>query len=440
MELLDDPCVRLWRGRLDSSWRGAWRAFRSFYREVLSKDAFFRDMSPSQLVEWQSKAIGRDRYRILVLAQNWINGKALRYKTKCNMLSYIRSFFLHNHAPVPQDRSFRFKSDLPPVEGRLDLEAFKRILHNCNKMYRAVFLMMAQGLMGESELVYVSNNLWREVLDNLSKNVGVFRLPLPGRKKNRNVKNYYTLLSTKSDWAEAYRDYMRSSPHEFFGALFRNQQGHPLTANNIQHYFHWRAVETGVIEQFTPPCSKCQGETVRCRKKRHSRLQKVAYRCRKCGNVDWASELDDNLTHVRYGVNPHEIRDLMRSRWQVSGADPVVSELMMQHKIDPNGYNKFMKYEPWYPIAEYRKALPWLNVLSEDPTKVDRSQIVSELQSYKIEVLRQEMRKSEDLKREVADLREQIKAVSWLADTEKVKTIIKGLRLLEKLERKRSNG
>ena len=442
MELADDECVRVWLGRLGGSRDGAWRTFKRFYHEVLIGDADFARMAPFELVEWQANATGRDRYKILQLAQNWLNSKLLRINTKRTRLSYIRGFFLHNHAPMPEDRSFQFKSDLPRVDGRLDLEAFKAILYNCNKMYRAVYLMMAEGLMGEAELVYVSNNLWREVIDHLRKNTGIFKLVLPGRKRNRNVKNYYTLLCTKSDWADAYRNYMRSSSYRAFGALFRNQRGKPLTAGNIQYYFHCRAVEAGVVNQFTPSCGNCHGETVRVRKPHPSGLHKIAYVCKECENVNWACEMKNNSTHVRYGVSPHEIRDLMRSRWHVSGADPLVSEFMMGHEIDSNHYNKFMKYEPWYPIAEYRKALPWLNVLSEDPNKVDRSQIDSELESHKaeIEVLRREVAKSENLRREVADLREQIKAVSWLTDEEKVETIMKGLRLLEKSERKRGNG
>jgi transposase-like protein len=405
MELLSDGCVRVWRGRLGASWRKAFGVFRRFYFEVLSGDAFFAGMSPSELVDWQANATGRDRYRILRLAQDWLNRQSLRYSTKQTRLSYIRSFFLHNLAPLPEDRSFHFQSETPPVEGKLDFEAFRRILHNSNKMYRAVFLMMAQGLMGEKELVYVSNNYWREIIEHLTKNTGLFKLVLPGRKKNRNVKNYYTVLSTKSDWADAYRDYMKSSAHDIFGALFKNERGRPLTEQNIQFYFHWRAVEAGVIKQFTPECPKCHGSTLRVRALYRNGRQRIAYKCKQCGAMNWACEMEANICNVRYGVNPHEIRDLMRSRWQVSGADPVVCEFMMGHlkQIDPNLYNKFMKYEPWYPLQEYQRALPWLNVLSEDPAKVDRTTIDVELESYRTEaeVLRREL---SDLKRKLAVL------------------------------------
>ena len=39
-------------------------------------------MSPSELVEWQTNARGRDAYRIRDLAQQWINGQSWRVSTK----------------------------------------------------------------------------------------------------------------------------------------------------------------------------------------------------------------------------------------------------------------------------------------------------------------------------------------------------------------------
>jgi len=108
--------------------------------------------------------------------------------------------------------------------------------------------MMAAGLMGIGELVYVSNNLWREVLEGLTKNRTFIKLVLPGRKRTRNIRNFYTLLSGRGDWTEAYRDYMRSSPHPIQGSLFKNAGGRPLTKRNIERYFHWRAVHAGVVK------------------------------------------------------------------------------------------------------------------------------------------------------------------------------------------------
>ena len=413
----DDVAIRFWRGRLGRSFDFAYRTFRLFYLEVLSKE--FVGFRPAKIVEWQSNALGRDRYRILGLAQEWINNQPLRYSTKKLRLSHIRSFFMHNMAELPFDRSFRFHSDVPPVLGKLSLEALKRIILNSNPMYRAIFLMMAQGLMGESELVYVSNHYCKEIVEHLTKNDGEFMLVLPGRKQNRNVKNFCTVLSTKSDWADAMRDYLKSLPSVPSDVLFKNSKGNPLTEWNIWRYFRWRAVESGVSKRTTPSCSKCKGETVRKRARYHDGSDKVLYKCRECGNVDWACELGVNFGHIRTGINPHEIRDLMRTRWESSGANTKVAEFMMGHTVDANEYLSWMKYEKWKPIQEYRKALAWLNIVSGDPNKVDRNEIDKELEGHKAE--------TDVLRREVADLRHK------LDDSESQRNALES-RVMERLE------
>lgn len=45
-------------------------------------------------------------------------------------------------------------------------------------------------------------------------------------------------------------------------------------------------------------------------------------------------------------------------------------------------------------MEQYRKALPWLNVLSEDPRKVDRSEVDERLEAQKSEtkVLKREVK------------------------------------------------
>lgn len=342
----------------------------------------FDGLSPSGLVEWQQNATSvEDRYKILRLAQTWIDKQTLRYSTKCVRLFFIRSFFLHNLAILLDDRRFHFKSDVPPVEGKLPFDDLRRIILNSNKKYRAVFCFMAATLLDESSMVYVSNNYAREVVEALTKNVGVVKLTLPGRKQTRNKKSFYTMFSTKSDAVDALRDYLKSLPEVRLDVLFRNDKGNPLNQHNIWRYFRNRAAESGVIKPFTPLCSKCYSETVKVFDGR-----KVRYKCKECNNEDSASEISDTFTNVRYGVNPHEIRDLMRSRWHVSGADGDVAEFMMGHNIDPNNYNKFMKIEPWYPLQEYRKALPWLNIVSQDPSKVDRTEIDSKLESSEAKV------------------------------------------------------
>ena len=95
---------------------------------------------------------------------------------------------------------------------------------------------------------------------------------------------------------------------------------------------------------------------------------------------------------------------------------------MMEHKIDPNEYDK-MKYTPGYAEKEYRKALPWLNVLSQDPEKVDRTTVEAELESYRTQ--------NEILSREVARLRQQVSELRLPISREDVETIEKLLEMVK---------
>jgi predicted RNA-binding Zn-ribbon protein involved in translation (DUF1610 family) len=397
--LEDDPCIKAWMARGGSE--TALSTLKRFHRDVLAKHPRFGSMTFSQIVDWQAKAQGReDPYEIKCLAQQYINAQNLRIKSKQTYLSHICSPFLHNHAPLPPDRSFRFTSEKPPVDGKLTFDGFRRILFNCNPRDRAIFTFMASTLMGENELIHVNIHYCDFILESLTKNVGIVKLGLPGRKQNRNVKNYYTMFHTRSDCGDALRQYLKHLPALPKDCFFKNNKQKPITRENIRRCFHRHAVKASVVKQVTPSCPKCGGETVRTRRM-HDKKKSVGYICRECGTLSWASNLQWEYRGVRYGVNPHEIRDLMRSRWHVSGADGDVAEFMLQHEIDENKYDKFMHLEPQYPIREYKKALGWLNILSEDPAKVDRGEIDSRLEERDVEIdaLRRDL---SDVKRKLA--------------------------------------
>ena len=391
-----DECVRVWRGRSGEGFEKQYSLFRKFQEEVLSNDGTFAGMSLSQLVEWQGNTVGRDRFRLLGLMQSFVDRMRLRHSSKATYLSWLRSPFMHNHAPLPQDRSFHFRSDLAPVEGKLEFEALRKILFNCNLKYRAVFTMMFAGLMGCGEFVHVNTHHWNTILEAVMKRAGIIRLSLPGRKQTRNKKNFFTMIDTShSDCAKALREYLtilNKLPH---GCLFRNAQGTPLNRGNIQRYFLRRAISSGLVKVLTPNCSKCGGETVTRYRFYRGNRKRACYICKECSNVDWAFKMNQNLSGNRYGLNPHEMRDVASSRWGMSGADRAVREFLMEHdvsRMDPNKYEK-IEYQPGFAETEYRKALPWLNVLSCDPLKVDRTEIDarSEDQDAKIDALSREL-------------------------------------------------
>ncbi len=105
----------------------------------------------------------------------------------------------------------------------------------------------------------------------------------------------------------------------------------------------------------------------------------------------------------RTGKGLHELRDAFRTRYHKSLGDPLVAEFMMGHQVDPLGYNKAMD-DIDYVKREYRKAEPWLNIISEDPTKVD---------VYEVETLRQHL-EDETLAR--SGLAQQVEALQRIVE------------------------
>jgi len=89
-------------------------------------------------------------------------------------------------------------------------------------------------------------------------------------------------------------------------------------------------------------------------------------------------KLKEGDTGNRYGKNPHELRDLFRTRFHLSRRDLKAAEFFMGHIVDPLEYNKAFR-EEYYAITEYREASPWLNILSEDPEHIHISKIESKV-------------------------------------------------------------
>jgi len=115
------------------------------------------------------------------------------------------------------------------------------------------------------------------------------------------------------------------------------------------------------------------------------------------------------------GYFPHQVRDVLRTEWQRTGADPLVCEFIMGHGVDPNKYLQFMK-APDYVLEQYRVAESRLNLVSNpDPSMVNRNEM-------------------EDLRREVARLQaEKTEAEAITARLEqKYDELIKRIEKLEK--------
>jgi len=201
---------------------------------------------------------------------------------------------------------------------------------------------------------------------------------MPGRKQNRNVRPYYTFIG--SDAVEALKQLFHSKGWNRDDVLFRTEYGKPVSATSLQSYFKVRAFKLGIVKAYTPKCLDCGGETV----KRHHRKKgekRLYYLCTACQSEHLPSEFKgerEEWSHICYKLRTHELRDLFRTEFHraqtYNGADPDAAEFFMGHMTDPLMYDKIMR-DKSYGLQQYRRAMPFLNVLSEEPRKIDRVEL-----------------------------------------------------------------
>lgn len=318
---------------------------RRFMKWLRENGGEFSEMSPDDLVNYQREAVYDDKFKILDLIQKYVSSRKARVSTKRAIYSTLRSFFLHNRAELPRDTSFIIRSGTPPVEGTLSVEDIRDIVLISNPAYRAAFLSIFQGGMDLSSFLYWNLNGWDSLKEDLKNDPDVIKIWLPGRKKFKNIKPFYTFIGP--DTIKAIRTYLpyRDKAREIFDkverkrrqkaqekestykeiefktAIFYNQFGRPIGRYIREYWFH-QTLRLGLVKQ-----------------KRNSRL--------------------DN----RYGKNIHETRDVFRSQCEKSPAKGSVAEFVMGHQVDPLEYNKAFRDERWT-MKEYKKALPMLQIMS----------------------------------------------------------------------------
>ena len=73
------------------------------------------------------------------------------------------------------------------------------------------------------------------------------------------------------------------------------------------------------------------------------------------------------------------MRDLARSLWHQSGADKDVAEFIMGHIVDRNKYDKIYTLDPEWVKDEYRKALPYLNIISAGSAAKEQQEELQDL-------------------------------------------------------------
>lgn len=358
-----------WKSRLSATTSKSYlKAFNLFMEWLRESDSKFKDYTPDQLIEYQRNADNGSLYDILDLAQQYISSRNIRNNTKKQYYTTIKSFFLHNRCELPRDPGFRTRSTKPPVRGTLTLDELKQVCLKANKTYRAVFLSMFQGAMDQASFVYWNMNGYSDLVKQLREGKDIIKIDLPGRKKSRNARNFYSFLGR--DAVEAIRDYLKTRPKPKGEnvCIFTNQYGKPITSKqSLRIYWLRKLKNLGLVDESAPP--------------------------------KYSS---------RTGKNLHELRDLFRSQWSKSPASHVVAEFCMGHQIDELGYDKSYRDTDFY-LAEYRKAQDHLNIMSSEvPFGLVKQDKILELERENQE-LREKLEESQtSLKDEIAELRAMI--------------------------------
>ena len=332
-------CIDRYLTRLGAKSQASVRSILSKFFMYLKDDPRFGGLSPDELLAYQTEHKG---YEVLDAIQGWIRAQPdLRLNTKKRYYSVVKALFSHNRVPMPPDPAYRTPgSDTPAVQGGLTVGELKRVIDGSSPMYRAAIVCAAQGFMGAHELIYWSSHGLESLRAQLEGKAYPLKVDMPvGRKHNPDP--FYTYIGR--DGVEALRRYFEVRP-ESDEAIFLTRYRTPLSETTMRHYWTDKLKRLQLI---TPRVIDTEGVELR--------------------------EVFRIAGSTRYGKNFHEIRDTMKSRARLTGVDPEVVEFFMGHDLDQYGYDKSPKhYEDWF-REQYLRAEPWLNILSEDPTKISRS-------------------------------------------------------------------
>jgi len=344
----ESQTVQKWFSRLSpETAKVSQSIFSSFMKYLKENGGSLADLDPDGLVEFQKLCDNGSKYEILDVVQAWILSMGNhRQSYKKRSYAAVKSFFLHNRAPLPKDAAFRIRGDKPKVRGRLTIDIIKNVVLASNVTYRAIFLSMFQGGMGLGEFLEWNQTGLQRLIAELRDNSDLIRIELSGRKHSRNKRNYYTYIGR--DALEAIRLYLEKIPRRE-GVIFINQLGDPVSKNAVKKYWSDKIYKLGYASRTSEP----------------------------------------NYQGHRTGMNIHELRDMFRSQWELSPAKGVAAEYFLGHRIDDLDYNKIFDINEKFARQEYRKAEPYLSIMSDDKAfgKIDAEEVdmlklqVSELQN-----------------------------------------------------------
>ena len=335
-----EPCVRFWLERLDSPTRSAYRSRFKDWLLWLWRMPAWSGKLPSQLMEFQENAKGRDRYIVVDLMIQRIQEKGGTYSGMLGHLSILRSFFNHNRVELPGVGTWKPRPTKEPTQWHLNVAQVTDIIAHANLRDTAIFLTLFQGMLDLERFTEFDAKYAAALVDHL-KHKGLdepFRIDFPSGRKGNNRK-FYTFIH--HDALQAWQNY------------FELERGWPKTGEPIAiTILHTALTKNAIRGSFTTITKKL-------------RLR------------------PDVPKGQMTGVAPHEaFRDVVRSLLQTAkkkGFDPTCAEFWLGHRIDPYNYNKFTELETDYVLENAKIAAEYLNVItgrSEPSSEITGEQLL----------------------------------------------------------------
>ena len=331
METLEYDTVRRWLSRQSDAARHTNEyIIQDFFNFARQTDRKKGSLTPDDFVEYQRQANSEPngrRFEILDLVQDYIKSKKMRYNSKVRYYSAVRSFFAHNRAELPPDKTFIMNADVEPVTGSLSVEEVRNMILSSKPVYQAIFASILTAGLDQEMFVHWNLNGWGSLKKAIDDKAEVVRIDLPGRKKKKNKAPYYSFiggdaLELVKKYAENHRPNVDNEGNPTT-AIFLDQHKNPLTKVALAYYWRRHAIKIGLWEP-----------------------------------------VKNGPKSTRHGKGLHEMRDCFRTLWERARGPATAGEFFMGHVVDKLGYNKIMKDEKWA-RREYMRALPFLNILSE---------------------------------------------------------------------------
>ena len=312
--------VQVWRGRLGAgTFSGYFSHLHPFLHQV--------GKTPDEAVSWAKDPANEDA--VLDALNKFVSAIRRRYATKQLANAAIRSFFMHNRAALPRDPSLIIRASEPPVERQLTIPQIRELVGLAVQPWRSMILMKWGALADNQGLIDISTRHAETLVNALESKVDICKLTMPGRKRQRNLRVFYTF--THPEALACLREY------------FDRERGWPKRGEPVWVY-------ESKLHKGKPV--KTRGfEEAWLRLLKHAKLIPTE-RSHDPGN--------------RYGFGVHNTRDLAISELcTVPGFNVMCADFWAGHEIDPLKYKEFYKTKPHYVEEQYRLAVPYLNILTQ---------------------------------------------------------------------------